>query len=86
MNEPADRELVDQRDESSLTEAADGARRETIRCTLVAYRRPDRLEVGDPVPELELTVLTDQDSAGSDTVDIAAEYDRPVMLIFGSYT
>ncbi len=86
MDQPVDRDLVEPRDESSLTEARDAAQQEAIRCTLVAYRRPDRLEVGDPVPAFSLTVLADGDKAGSDTVDIAAEYDRPVMLIFGSYT
>jgi len=86
MDRPVDRGLVEPRDEESLTEAEDAALREAIRCTLVAYRRPDRLEVGDPVPELKLTVLTDQAAPGSDTVDLAGSYDRPVMLIFGSYT
>jgi hypothetical protein len=77
MDEPVDADLVEPRDGSSLTEAADAARRETIRCTLVAYRRPDRLEVGGPVPELELTVLNERDEPSSETVDIAAEYDCP---------
>ncbi len=81
--------LVEPRDAQSVIEARDAAHREAIRCTVAAYRRPDRLEVGDPVPGLELTVLTDLEIPGSDTshtVEIAAEYDRPVMLIFGSYT
>jgi hypothetical protein len=93
MDRPVDRDLVEPRDEESLTEAEDAAQREAIRCTVVAYRRPDRLEVGDPVPKLELTVLSDQaapasdqSAPASDTVDIAGSFDRPVMLIFGSYT
>ena len=86
MNEPSDERRVEPRDESSLAEAADDARREAIHCTLVAYRRPDRLEVGDPVPALELAVLTNQPVPGSDAIDLADAYDRPVMLIFGSYT
>jgi hypothetical protein len=44
------------------------------------------LEVGDPVPTLELAVLTNQPAAESDTIDLADAWDRPVMLIFGSYT
>ena len=86
MNPPVDRDLVEPRDESSLTEARDAAQREAVRCTIAAYRRPDRLEVGDPVPQLELTVLSHEDTSGSDTVDIADTYDQLVMLIFGSYT
>jgi len=86
MDELADDYLVEPRDESSLTEAEDAARREVIHCTLVAYRRPDRLEVGDPVPPLELGVLHEEVLPGAETVALAEEYDRPVMLIFGSYT
>ena len=86
LRESVAQRLVEPRDEGSLAEPRDVAHREAIRCTLAAYRRPDRLEVGDPVPGLELTVLTDLEPPGSDTVDIAAAYDRPVMLIFGSYT
>ena len=82
----ADDHLVEPRDELSLAEAEDAARREVIRCTLVAYRRPDRLEVGDPVPPLELGVLNDEATPGAETVALADEYDRPMMLIFGSYT
>ena len=78
--------LVELRDERSVAEAPDVAHREAILSTLAAYRRPDRLEVGDPVPGIDVTVLTDSDTPGSDHVALAAQYDRPVMLIFGSYT
>ena len=81
-----DHRLVEPRDEESVAAARHVAQREAIVCTLTAYRRPDRLEPGDPVPELGLTVLTDADTPGTDTVRLDAEYDRPVRLIFGSYT
>jgi hypothetical protein len=77
---------VDPRDESSLAEAEDENRREVIRCTLATYRRPDRLEIDDDAPQLELTVLTPDNVPGTETVALHADYDRPVMLIFGSYT
>jgi hypothetical protein len=58
-----------------------GPLREAVFCTVSTYRRPDRLSVGDPVPELTLTRLK-----SDGPVELAAPRDRPLVLIFGSYT
>ncbi|HEV2472933.1 MAG TPA: hypothetical protein VGS41_09730, partial [Chthonomonadales bacterium] len=58
----------------------DPALRETIRCAVTAYRRPDRLNPGDPAPNLTLTEL------GSMQPKSLSANGRPLFLIFGSYT
>jgi hypothetical protein len=51
-------------------------------CTLLGYRYPDSLAVGDRPPELLLHPL-----AGGDAVPIGQLHrDRPLVLFFGSYT
>jgi hypothetical protein len=45
------------------------------------YFERDRLEVGDPAPELRLAPL-----GGGPPVRIGGAADRPTVLIFGSYT
>lgn len=55
-----------------------------VACSLIKHRRPDRLAPGDPVPTIELTSLEPE---GTQTeVSLAAKRDRPLFLIFGSYT
>jgi hypothetical protein len=49
--------------------------------TLVRYRRPDRLGVGDRVPELEVFRL----DGGTARLDELAG-PEPLVLVFGSFT
>ena len=49
---------------------------------VVRYRRADRLSPGDMLPVLPLTRLSDVETI--QTTDLPAN--RPLVLIFGSYT
>jgi hypothetical protein len=60
----------------------DADRRNVVACSLVAHRRQDRLEVGDSVPDLSLARLD-----GGEAVRLAGYVDdRPLVLVFGSFT
>jgi hypothetical protein len=56
--------------------------RAAVVATVTRFRRPDRIRVGDPLPELELRRLED----GS-RIRLGALADgRPLVLVFGSFT
>ncbi len=74
-------ELIDPRDKAYIDAMPSGALREAAFCTVTHFRRPDRLSVGDPIPALELSPL----KTGA-RIDLEAPRDRPLVLIFGSYT
>lgn len=59
-----------------------GDEREAVVATVTRFRRPDRLGVGDPLPGLDLLRLDDgvQVPLGSLVTD------RPLVLVFGSFT
>jgi hypothetical protein len=69
------------RDRELIEEQTDPELREAMVCALTAYRRPDRLAVGDAMPDLTLSRL---DATGG--VRLAGLRGRPVVLFFGSYT
>lgn len=73
--------MLDPRDRTYIEAEPDPVVREAMRCALTAYRRPDRLAVGDALPALVLPRLD-----GTGTVDLGAPRDRPLVLFFGSYT
>lgn len=73
--------LLDERDRAYIEAMPNDDEREAALCTVTTYRRPDRLKSGDPLPALELTYLKD----GAKT-NLGAERDRPLVLLFGSYT
>ena len=62
--------------------AAMTARTKVVVSTVARYRRPDRLGLGDPLPDLAAARLDDGTLAG--LRDIAD--DRPLLLVFGSFT
>ncbi len=73
--------MLDPRDRTYVDAEPDPVRREAMRCALLAYRQPDTLAVGDPVPPLVLRRL------GSEgTEALHGERDRPLLLAFGSFT
>ena len=76
-----DLSLLPPGDVAAIEAARDEDHREAIGCAVTTYRQPDRLEIGDPVPALELTRL----DAGR-ALALAAQRDRPLVLFFGSYT
>lgn len=57
-------------------------KRSTVACSLIQHRVPDRLRVGDALPDLGLKRI--------DTKEVhrlrSCVGDRPVLLVFGSYT
>jgi hypothetical protein len=56
--------------------------RDTVVATVARFRRPDRLGVGDALPDLELLRL--EDGAPVRLGSLAG--DRPLVLVFGSFT
>ncbi len=73
--------FVDPRDRQHIQAEPDAEQRAAMLCSVTAYRRPDKLAVGDPVPPLELAKL-----GSAATVNLAALCNRPLVLFFGSYT
>jgi hypothetical protein len=67
--------------ERAFVETLDPGERDVVVSTILRYRRSDRLGVGDPVPELELSRLDD----GKVRLDELAG-GQPLVLVFGSFT
>jgi hypothetical protein len=59
-----------------------GDEREAVLTTVSRFRRPDRLGVSDPLPELELLRLDD----GARVALGSLVTGRPLVLVFGSFT
>lgn len=55
---------------------------EAVVCTLLGYRHPDSLAVGDPLPPLRLHPLEE----GAEVPIGQLHAERPLALFFGSYT
>jgi hypothetical protein len=60
----------------------DPEERSVVVDTILRYQRSDGLGVGDAVPALELVRLDDSEPA---RLEILAD-DRPLVLVFGSFT
>ena len=67
--------------EREYVESLDADEQAVVLPTLVRYRRPDRLGVGDRVPTLELFRL----DGGKALLDELAG-PQPLVLVFGSFT
>jgi hypothetical protein len=74
-------ELLDERDRTYVEEF-DEDEREVVVSTLTRYRRPDRLHEGDDLPPL--AALSLEDGSGVELRDLVRE--RPLLLVFGSFT
>lgn len=74
-------QALDPRDRAYVEEL-DGDEREVVVSTLARYRRPDRLAVGDLLPDLAAARL--EDGTRVALRDLAR--DRPLLLVFGSFT
>jgi hypothetical protein len=74
-------ELLDHRDRAYVEELGEDER-EVVVSTLARYRRPDRLREGDQLPAL--AALTLEDGTRVELRDLALE--RPLLLVFGSFT
>jgi len=73
--------MLDPRDHAYIESQPDPRLREVMRCAVTTYRRADTLAPGDPVPALALTHL-----ASDQIVRLDAPRDRPLVLLFGSFT
>jgi hypothetical protein len=74
-------ERLDPRDRA-YAETLDPAEREVVVATVARHRRPERLAVGDLLPALAAASLEDGRSVELHRlVD-----DRPLLLVFGSFT
>jgi len=74
--------LLDPRDREYVESITDAEKRATVVSTILRYQQPDRLQVGEPVPEVELFRLEDASAVRlGELVET-----RPLVLVFGSYT
>ncbi len=74
-------ERLDPRDRAYAEELPPGER-EVVVTSVARYRRPERLAVGDPIPELAAVRL--DDGSRVELRDLVRE--RPLLLVFGSFT
>ncbi len=74
-------ERLDPRDRAYAGEL-EGDERETVVATVARYRRPERLRVGDDLPDLSAARL--DDGARVELRDLVRE--QPLLLVFGSFT
>jgi hypothetical protein len=56
--------------------------RMTVLATVERFRRPDRLRIGDALPQLDLLRLDDGTSVPIESL----VHGRPLVLVFGSFT
>jgi hypothetical protein len=75
-------DLLESRDREYVESLDDPELRETIVGTLVRYRRPDRMQVGMQIPALDLFHL----ESGRVVPLRTLLEERPLALVFGSYT
>ncbi|HSI98115.1 MAG TPA: hypothetical protein VK926_07105 [Gaiellaceae bacterium] len=82
---PADQsglDRLDPRDREYVEGLDDAGKRATVVSTILRYQRVDRLQVGDPLPPLELHRLEDGDAVQLDELTET----QPLVLVFGSFT
>jgi hypothetical protein len=72
---------LDPRD-AEYAESLPADERAAVVATVSRFRRPDRLRVGDALPDLELLRL---DDAAAERISSLAG-GRPLVLVFGSFT
>lgn len=74
--------IVDAEDRAYVESLAPGAERDAVVASLLRYRNPEALEAGDPLPTV--TVLDADELAPIELSELVR--DRPLLLVFGSYT
>ena len=72
---------LDPRDRAHAGEL-EGDEREVVVSTVARYRRPERLRVGDELPDVAAARL--DDDARVELRDLVRE--QPLLLVFGSFT
>ena len=86
MNKPSEDSslaaIVDGDDRAYVESLAPGPDRDSVVASLIRYRNPEALDPGDILP-----TVTVRDADDLESVEIAALVrDRPLLLVFGSYT
>ena len=74
--------LIDPEDREYVSTVADRGQRDIIAASLMRYRSPERLTTHDPVPAVTLRRVDSAELV--ELGDLLGE--RPVVLVFGSYT
>ena len=74
--------IVDEEDRVYVASLAPGPEREAVVASLLRYRNPEALQVGDPLPTV--TVRGAGDLAPIELSELVRE--QPLLLVFGSYT
>ena len=78
-HEPA---IVDAEDRAYVESLSPGPERDAVVASLLRYRNPEALEVGDPLP-----AVTVRGAEALAQIELATLVrDRPLLLVFGSYT
>lgn len=74
--------IVDAEDRAYVDSLAPGPGRDTVVASLLRYRTPEALRIGDPLPAAAVCRADDLEQ-----IEIPAlVHDRPLLLVFGSYT
>jgi hypothetical protein len=74
--------IVDAEDRRYVESLAPGAEREAVVASLLRYRAPEALGVGDPLPAVALRRGEDLEPVALTTLLGG----RPLLLVFGSFT
>jgi hypothetical protein len=72
---------LDPADAAYIATVEDADLRKTMLCTVTTYRRPDRLSVGNSIPDIPFVRL----DTGQE-IRLPIPPLRPIVLFFGSYT
>jgi hypothetical protein len=80
--QPEDLKVLSERERSFVDGIEDESHQNAVACSLIQHRLPDKLAIGDELPDLS---LRDIDGAQSHRLRSFVG-DRPVLLAFGSYT
>ena len=75
-------QFVHQQDLEEIYAQTDLVEREAMICSITTYRSPNKLNVGDIIPHVQLVAL---ESGQKIDLRTLAEK-RPLVLFFGSYT
>ena len=74
--------IVDAEDRAYVESLSPGPERDAVIASLLRYRTPEALGVGDPLP-----AVTVRDAETLAQIELAPLVrDRPLLLVFGSYT
>jgi hypothetical protein len=74
--------FVHRQDLAEVYAQSDPVQREAMICSITTYRSANKLDVGDPIPYVEVTTL---DTGQVLNLGSLAQ-EQPLVLFFGSYT